>query len=81
VRDIDLWIGGLFESLPNEDNTNRVNGGILGPTFACLLSKQFMDLKKGDRFFYENEPNQALNTLNTSFTMGNFLPSFYFCVY
>ncbi len=65
-----MWIGGLFESIPNEDLTSRMNNGALGETFACLLAKQFLDLKRGDRHFYENAPNQALGTQNTAFTMS-----------
>ena len=49
-----MWIGGLLESIPNEDLTSRMNDGALGETFACLLAKQFLDLKRGDRHFYEN---------------------------
>ncbi|XP_013422154.2 chorion peroxidase-like [Lingula anatina] len=44
--DIDLFTGGMAE-LP-------VPGGIVGPTFACILGRQFAALKFGDRFFYEN---------------------------
>jgi hypothetical protein len=33
-----------------------VVGGILGPTFACLLGQQFANLRNGDRFWYENDP-------------------------
>ena len=65
-----MWIGGLFESIPNEDLTSRMNHGALGETFACLLAKQFLDLKRGDRHFYENAPNQALGTQNTAFSMS-----------
>ena len=64
MADIDLWVGGLSESL-------RLNGGVFGQTFSCLFAKQFLDLKRGDRFFYENAPNSALNTAKTAFSMGN----------
>lgn len=32
-----------------------VSGGIVGPTFACLLGEQFALFKTGDRFVYEND--------------------------
>lgn len=70
MRDIDLWIGGLFESIPNEDLSNRMNNGALGETFSCLFAMQFLDSKRGDRFFYENAPNQDLGTQYTAFSMG-----------
>jgi len=46
VDDVDLYVGGLAE--------NPVEGGALGPTFACLFAYQFRDLRKGDRFWFEN---------------------------
>ena len=39
-----MYIGGVAEK--------NVRGGVVGPTFACLIGEQFNRLKKGDRFFY-----------------------------
>ncbi|KAK3589591.1 hypothetical protein CHS0354_043052 [Potamilus streckersoni] len=44
--DIDLFTGGLSE--------NFIPGCSVGPTFACILGKQFRAYKEGDRFWYEN---------------------------
>jgi len=45
VEDIDLWTGGVSEYR---------HGGLVGPTFACLLSEQFANFRRGDKFFYDN---------------------------
>ncbi|KAK8761120.1 hypothetical protein V5799_027617, partial [Amblyomma americanum] len=46
VRDIDLFTAGISEF--------SVSGGIVGPTFACILGHLFSRVKFGDRFFYEH---------------------------
>ncbi|KAK3578125.1 hypothetical protein CHS0354_010075 [Potamilus streckersoni] len=44
--DIDIFPGGISETpLP---------GGVIGPLFGCIVGQQFLNLKKGDRFYYEN---------------------------
>ncbi|XP_019641123.1 PREDICTED: peroxidasin homolog [Branchiostoma belcheri] len=47
VDDIDVFAAGLAE--------RSVPGGLLGPTFACLVGRQFRELRKGDRFWFENQ--------------------------
>jgi len=60
--DVDLFPGGMVEY--------PVKGGILGPTFSCILGQTFRNLRRGDRFWYENpgefSPLQLQNLRNIS---------------
>ena len=55
VNDIDLYIGGVAET--------SVRGGVVGPTFACLIADQFRKLKYGDRFFYTHTNANGLSSV------------------
>ncbi|XP_070712179.1 eosinophil peroxidase-like [Pempheris klunzingeri] len=46
-ENIDVWLGGVAEPF--------VDGGRVGPLFACLIATQFQRIRQGDRFWWENE--------------------------
>ena len=60
VDDIDLFTGGLAE-------TANI-GALVGPTFGCLIGRQFHYLKRGDRYWYENDVPPS------SFSRGQYHP-------
>ncbi|XP_058493226.1 eosinophil peroxidase-like [Solea solea] len=47
VENIDVWLGGVAEPF--------VNGGRVGPLFACLIATQFQRIRQGDRMWWEND--------------------------
>ena len=55
LDNVDLFVGGLAESpLP---------GALVGAVIACIFSNTFINVRDGDRFFYENsDPNTGLYT-------------------
>ena len=55
--DLDLFVAGLAE-IPS------TSGGVLGETFKCLVSDQFMRLKFGDRFFFTHQAGTNPSTFS-----------------
>lgn len=50
IDDIDLYVGGISERPISFSQ-------VTGVTFANIISRQFRNLKRGDRFFYESNSN------------------------
>ncbi|XP_068236113.1 peroxidase-like [Palaemon carinicauda] len=69
VDDIDLFVGGLAE--------DPVSGGLVGPTFACIIAYQFFNSRRGDRFWYENAVHgftpAQLHSIRSSFSLSRLL--------
>lgn len=48
VNNIDPWAGLLAE--------DHATGTLFGPTALTIIQKQFVSLRDGDRYYYENDP-------------------------
>jgi peroxidase len=64
VGDVDLWVGGLIEQ--------HVPGSQLGETFQMIVLDQFVRLRDGDRFYFEERlkdfPGLLAEIKETSFS-------------
>lgn len=47
INNVDPWVGMLAE--------NHMPGALFGPTAMTIIEQQFMALRDGDRFYYEND--------------------------
>jgi hypothetical protein len=68
VHDIDLYAGGMTEK--------RVPGTYVGKTFACILGKQFQNLKQGDRFWYERRQPEGFTEGSDHFPNHMFIAKY-----
>ncbi|XP_015269115.1 PREDICTED: eosinophil peroxidase-like [Gekko japonicus] len=63
-ENIDLWVGAVAEPL--------VPNGRAGPLLSCIISRQFKNLRDGDRFWWENpgvfttEQRRAISAVSLS---------------
>lgn len=53
VDNIDPWVGMLSES--------RMESSIFGPTVNRVIYQQFLELRDGDRFYFENDPGLSFD--------------------
>ncbi|MGB6222848.1 peroxidase family protein, partial [Haloferula sp.] len=65
VDDIDLWIGALCEP--------HVRDAMVGPVLHQILSRQFIALRDGDRFWYESALDLSILKLVTDQTLAKII--------
>lgn len=65
VEDVDVWVGALAES--------PVRGAMVGPTIHAVLRDQFLRLRDGDRFWYQNHLDRELQSLVEQQTLAKII--------
>ena len=65
VEDIDVWVGGLAEP--------PFRGGLVGETVHVILREQFLRLRDGDRFWYQNHLDETLQSMIEKQTLARII--------
>ncbi|MEM9281102.1 MAG: peroxidase family protein [Verrucomicrobiota bacterium] len=65
VDDVDIWVGGLAEP--------HVRGALVGETVFTILREQFIRLRDGDRFWYQNHLDRELQRLIEQQTLAQII--------
>lgn len=65
VEDVDVWVGGLAEP--------HVRGALVGETVGAVLRDQFLRLRDGDRFWYQNHLDRELQRLIETQTLAKII--------
>ncbi|MAS95267.1 MAG: peroxiredoxin [Verrucomicrobiales bacterium] len=65
VEEIDFWVGGLAEP--------PVRGAMVGESVRAILREQFIRLRDGDRFWYQNHLDRKLQGLIEQQTLAKII--------